>query len=499
MKYTVKIEPTGFSCSVNPGTPLRDIIHESGIEFPCAGQGICGKCKFRLLEGNIALTGFHRKALERNRLGEEWRLACLSRVTEDITIRIDQYEHIILADSTPFRFTPEEGYGIAVDLGSTTIVSQLLNLGTGEIAGVETGINPQARFGADIISRISYALESEGNAQQLRTLVRNFIGEQVGKLSRQHQTEIKKVNIVGNTVMHHLFCGQDVAPLSVYPFVSSRNEEFIFHPQELNWSLPPDTLIRFLPNIGSFVGSDILAGIKATGMHRKEKYQLLIDLGTNGELAIGNRDGILCASTAAGPAFEGTNISQGMRATTGAISGVSVQEGVLVPEVIGREKAQGICGSGLIDAITAFLETEQIDFTGNICSERETLPLTDSVSLSAQDIREFQLAKAAIAAGVQLLINQLGITRNDVEHIYIAGGFGNYIDLGHATSLGLLEFESDRIIRLSNSALIGAKMSLFTSENDLPGILALTSHLSLETAPGFQDVYCEKMFFDAYA
>lgn len=496
MKHTVKIEPLGISCTVHPDTPLRDILTQYGMEFPCAGQGICGNCRIELLQGNIALTEAHRKALQTKRINNlSTRLACLCRVTEDITVRISQFSHIILADHSDFSFTPDQGYGIAVDLGSTTLVSQLLNLENGKIEGVETALNPQTAYGADLISRISFAMESQENALLLTSIIRETLGKQIENLYRSRPCGLHKIRIVGNTVMHHLFCGLDLSPLAVYPFFSPHSGEYRFTPQDLNWQIPSSTEICFLPNIGGFVGSDILAGIRATRMYEKEKYQLLIDLGTNGEIAIGNRQRILCASTAAGPAFEGSNITQGIRATEGAIVGVKQSNGRIEAQILGNGKAKGICGSGLIDAIEVFLESGEIDVTGNFTTEKPRLHLTNDIYLYPQDIREFQLAKAAIAAGIQLLLNRLNITHHDIEQVFIAGGFGHYIHLAHAIRLGLLEFEETRIVRLSNSALTGAKIALFETDDCFHDILRLTEPLSLETLPDFQDIFCEKMFF----
>lgn len=496
MKHTVKIEPLGICRTVNHDTPLKDIFLEYGAEFPCAGQGICGNCRIEVLQGDIALTEAHRKALEAKKINNpSTRLACLSRVTEDITVRIGQFSHIVLADHSGFSFTPGQGYGIAVDLGSTTLVSQLLNLENGKIKGVETALNPQLAYGADLISRIGFATASRENALLLTSVIRSALGKQIENLYRQHTGDLHKICIVGNTVMHHLFCGLDVSPLAMYPFSSPHLQEYRFTPRELNWQIPPAVEICFLPNIGGFVGSDILAGIRATRMHEKEKYQLLIDLGTNGEIVVGNRQRIVCASTAAGPAFEGTNITQGIRATEGAIAGVKNEDGRIITQIIGNGKAKGICGSGLIDAIEVFLEAGEIDITGNFTTEKSRLHLADDIYLYPQDIREFQLAKAAIAAGIQLLLNRLNITRTDIEQVYIAGGFGHYIRLGNAIRLGLLEFEENRIVRLSNSALTGAKMALFEADDCFHELLRLTENVSLETLPGFQDIFCEKMFF----
>ena len=495
---TVTLIPLGRKLEVAKGSLLSDAIHDLGVEFPCGGKGICGNCKVKLLDGEIEMTPAHRAVLSRKGLLPQWRLACLSRVEQDITIEVAQFNNIVLADETPFQFTPRSGWGIAVDLGSTTIVSQLLNLSTGHVEAVQTDLNPQTRYGADIMSRISYAMQSPEAAQTLTELVRETIGTHIARLSAQASGEITAIRIVGNTVMHHLFCGLDVTPLATYPFESPDNRMYHFSATELGWGDSPKlshTRITFLPNIGSFVGSDILAGIYAAGMFSSEKPRILIDLGTNGEIAVGNRNGILCASTAAGPAFEGCNISCGMRASTGAISSISLNEGQPQLHVIGQVEAVGICGSGLIDAIYTGVQQGKISPDGVIKNVSATLPLTDRVQLTQKDIREFQLAKAAIATGVELLLREQKIDRREVEKVFIAGGFGNYINLEHAVGIGLLEFDPQRIVKLSNSALIGAKMFLFEEDTAINQLLPNTGHFSLESSPAFLDVFCEKMAF----
>lgn len=491
----ITLVPLGRTLTVPRGSNLGDAIHELGLEFPCGGKGTCGNCKVRVLAGHIALDPVHEAVLKRKKLGDEWRLACLSQVNDDITIEVAQFESIVLADETPFRFTPRNQCGIAVDLGSTTLVSQLLDMENGQVLAVQTALNPQAVYGADIMSRIGYAMQSPENAARLTLLIRQTVGAQVETLARQATRPIGRVRIVGNSVMHHLFCGLDVTPLSAYPFESPRNGMVHFGPADLGWNIDPNIDITFLPNIGSFVGSDILAGIYAAGMFSSEAPRVLVDLGTNGEIAVGNRKGIACASTAAGPAFEGSNISCGMRASTGAISSIEMEGGQQKIHVIGSGKAKGICGSGLIDAIYLGVTRGDIDEQGVILHDPKVLPLTDEVHLEQQDIREFQLAKAAVATGVELLLHDANLTHEGIDKMFIAGGFGNYINLDHATRLGLLEFTPAQIVKLSNSALIGAKMFLFQDDDFINGLLPFTHHISLESDPAFLDTFCQKILF----
>ncbi|HRX12824.1 MAG TPA: ASKHA domain-containing protein, partial [Draconibacterium sp.] len=333
-KIKISLLPLGKKIEVNAGTPLKDVLHGFGVEFPCGGKGTCGSCKVKLLKGELAVDDLQQKKLNKLKLAGNWRLACFCKAENDISLEISQFENIILADNSTFDFRPQTGFGMAVDLGTTTIVVQLVNLENGHVLDSVSEVNPQARFGGDIISRIQSCLD--GNFEELKNIVSSKIDEMIQSILQKHQVNLSKIAIVGNTVMHHIFSGLPVNSLSFYPFQSPNLGVQEFSNKDLNWRLPDTVKVVFFPSIGSFVGSDILAGIAATKMTENKKYSVLIDLGTNGEIVVGNRDKIVCASTAAGPAFEGAKISQGMRAVTGAISSVSFENGELKTHVIGN-------------------------------------------------------------------------------------------------------------------------------------------------------------------
>jgi len=307
----------------------------------------------------------------------DWRLACLSNCTSDITLEVEQFNHLILADESEFEFIPQKGFGIAVDLGTTTLVAQLVDLSSAKVLAVETMLNPQVRFGADLISRIQACLD--GKATEMTGMIRSAIGSMIEQMLQKHKVELRKIAIVGNTAMQLIFSNCDVSPLAMYPFNTENLTNKFFIPEELGWKFQVKETIQFYPSIGSFVGSDILAGIVATGLHRKEMYSALIDLGTNGEIVIGNKNQIVCASTAAGPAFEGTNISMGMRAVTGAISSLCQNEGHIEASVIGKTTAKGICGSGLIDAVAILRNLDFIGMFGEINSGEKRINLSGKV------------------------------------------------------------------------------------------------------------------------
>jgi uncharacterized 2Fe-2S/4Fe-4S cluster protein (DUF4445 family) len=492
----IELKPLGKILEVKRGTPLQDILFVYGVEFPCGGRGRCRGCRVRVLEGSLPVTPEQERMLTAHELADGWRLACRSKAESNLALEIAQWETAILADHSAFDFTPREGLGIAVDLGTTTLVAQLLELRSGQVLGVRTALNPQVAYGSDVMSRVQMGLEPAGR-ERLKEIIRKGIGTLVAKLlgaARGACGDLREITLAGNTVMHHLFCGIDPEPLSHYPFEPQRDGLETFHPAELGWKVEGEPLIRFLPCLGGFVGSDLLAGILATRLHESDALVGLVDLGTNGEIVFGNRRRILCASTAAGPAFEGGRISMGMRAATGAITEVSLVEGRVRCHVLGQVAARGICGSGLVDAVAAGLDLGAIGATGRLANGAKTLPVCGAVALTQADIRELQLAKAAIAAGVRIVLRAAGAEPGDVRTVYLAGAFGNYVNRASARRIGLIDFPDEVLEPAGNTALLGAKLALFTP-GDFAAIRERTEHISLAADPAFQDTYVEEMVF----
>ena len=495
----LELLPLGKTLRVKRGTPLPDVLFAHGVEFPCGGRGRCKGCKIRLLAGELPTTEEDKQKLSAAELAEGWLLACRGRAESDLKIELAQWEAAILTDETVFAFTPREGLGIAVDLGTTTIVAQLADLRTGHVLAVRAALNAQAKCGADIMSRVDTAVARDGQ----RTL-QNLVRRQIGSLTKallaaavSDGREVESVVLVGNTVMHHLFCGISLEPLSHYPFEPVSPGLQVLGAADLGWKLPGNPAVRFLPCLGSFVGSDILAGLLATKLHESEPVAVLIDLGTNGEIVVGNRERMLCASTAAGPAFEGARISMGMRAATGAISEVRAQDGGIECHVLGNVAPRGICGSGLVDAVAVGLELGWVSPKGRLANG-ELLSLAGPVTLTQWDVRELQLAKGAIAAGLRILLEQWGATKEDVAQVFLAGAFGNYINYASARRIGLLDFPAEKVRPAGNTALLGAKLALFSlPEHDgaHPEMLAKVKHVSLNEDARFQEVFVEEMVF----
>jgi len=505
---TLELLPLGKAISVEPGTSLQDVLFVHGVEFPCGGRGRCKGCRIKVLAGSLPVTEADRARLSEAELAHGWRLACQARAEGDLKLELAQWEAAILADDSSFAFTPQPGLGIAVDLGTTTVVAQLLDLATGRVLAVRAELNAQAKHGADIMSRVEFAVA--GHSQRvLETQVREQIGRLIRELllaaapSPGQVTDTRALNrivVVGNTVMHHLFCGIDLEPLSHYPFEPVSPGLRLFRADELGWPLAGNPAVHFLPCLGGFVGSDILAGLLATRLHEAPLPAALIDLGTNGEIVVGNRERLLCASTAAGPAFEGARISNGMRAATGAIYEVRLESSQLRCRVLGHGQARGICGSGLVDAVAAGLDLGAILPSGRLANG-DSFPVAPPVSLSQQDIRQLQLAKGAIAAGLRLLLEQWDVAPDQLDRIYVAGAFGNYINYTSARRIGLLKFPPDKVQPAGNTALLGAKLALFDAvqhDGAYPLILAKTTHVALNEDPNFQEAYVEEMTFPEF-
>lgn len=493
MIVRIRLEPLGATLEAASGTPLTELLFAHGVEFPCGGRGSCRRCRVRVISGGAPATDEERRLLGAADVAAGWRLACRTSTLDDTVLEIEQWETTVLADDTQVSGRPREGLGLAVDVGTTTLVAQLLDLRTSRVLGVRSALNPQAAHGADIMTRVQVAL-TPGGALRLRDVVRAEIGRMAGELVDRRAAERVRVTLVGNTVMHHLFCGLDVAPLAEAPFETPSSGLVRFTAGDLGWSLPSPTEVSFLPGLGSFVGSDVLAGIRATRLLESDRLVALLDLGTNGEIVVGSRDGLLCASAAAGPAFEGGRISWGMRAATGAICEVTVAAQAMRARVLGGTRPRGLCGSGLVDAVRCARDLGLIEPSGRIANGARAVPVAGPVSLTQADVREVQLAKAAIAAGVRVLLGRLGASPGGVSRVFLAGAFGNYISRESAVRIGLLAFDPARVEPIGNAALIGAKLALFDddeAENDR--VRARVTHVPLGADEQFQEAFVEGM------
>lgn len=442
------------------GNTLLKELQDNGFDIysPCGGNGICGKCKVYVKgEGDVT--------------------SCIYPVTGDMEIvlpekreakiLVEQHAHTAQlpfnpGDSTSLSYLP---HGVAIDIGTTTLVFYLVNLITESIIETRAIVNPQTKYGADVISRINFTALTPGGLETLHKEIKNAINEQLDhfiELTGITSNDLVKISIAGNTTMLHLLLGVDPLPIALSPFKPAFVDEQILKGHELSLHCHPEAEIKILPSIAAYVGADIVAGIAS--IKPSDQYQrfLFMDIGTNGELALITPDNIWCCATAAGPAFEGANISCGMSAVEGAIS-VFGAEGY---SVIGNALPVGLCGSGLIDVVAHLVENKLVQSDGLIDGDFVIVPenkLTGAkrIVLTQQDIREVQLAKSAIMAGLKVLLKKASLTFEDLDGLFLAGGFGNYVDVASCIKIGMLPKEMEtKTISLGNTSGTGALLSL---------------------------------------
>src|SRR5882762_1862996 len=414
--------------------------------------------------------------------------------------------------------TTGECYGIAFDVGTTTLVGTLMNLRTGMAAAVNSTLNGQAPFGADVISRISHGMNGPEAVSELQAAVVKTMNEIIGRLYMEAGVTADRTYeavVVGNVTMLHLLFGIDPAPIAVMPFAPAFMEPLAVPSEEVGLNIHPHGYVQTLPALGAYVGSDIVAGVLATNIARDEKLRVFVDVGTNGEIVIGNAQRTLATAAPAGPAFEGSQIKCGMRATDGAIEGVQLSDTVELQVIGGDVKPAGICGSGLVDAVAQMLLSGLLDHSGRMKSREaaghhplaerlievegvRAFLLADGVYLSQRDVRELQFAKGSIATGIKVLMDILGVETKDLDEVLLGGSFGSYLNPESAKIIGLVPpVDVDKIIAVGNSAGEGAKIALLSYRErqvafELP---ARIEYIELSGRTDFNDAFVSVLGF----
>lgn len=470
------------------GRLLADVLQEAGfpVERPCGGRGSCGKCAV-VLSGEVSeMNAAEQKA--------GVRLACQAVPLGDAQVvlpDVQDMQQIETSGAESVReLKPMPGrLGAAVDIGTTTIALKLFDLENGKCIGQSGMRNPQTAVAADVMGRIGAALE--GKLEILQQQVLAAIDALLHAACAQAQADLAQVEstvITGNTTMLYLLTGRNPEALSHAPFHA-----------DCLYGETAELLGRkaYLPPcMNAFVGGDISCAVLAANQCESDAVSLLVDIGTNGEIALW-KDGILyVSSTAAGPAFEGAGISCGCSSIRGAIDSAKVEKGAIAVHTIGEAKAVGVCGSGLIDCIACGLETGDIDETGAM--DEDELPLRDGVCLLPRDVRAVQLAKAAIAAGIETLMETAGVSADEIETLYIAGGFGSHLNVHSAARIGLIPAElEDKVQVLGNAALTGSVRILLNSDDlaRVQQIADVSRHVNLGGNPSFNEHYMDQMFF----
>lgn len=484
MACFITILPQKQIIEARNGDTLLSALRQAGKipDAPCGGEGRCGKC--RVIVGGAEA------------------LACQTIVDRDMTVTIPTADsHIILTEpiaACHISVTPSQGYLLAFDIGTTTVVGYLLEGPTRKILATAGAQNPQSPFGADVISRIRHALQ--GQMEPLTQSIRDCLAQLTLELCRGANIaadDIGFVCAVGNPAMQQLLLGIPVDNLAKVPFAPALTEVKTIPARDI---LPLWEKASFfiVPDIAGFVGADTVACVLACGQNIREEMTLIVDIGTNGEMTLGNRQKMVACSAAAGPALEGAMIRFGMRGQTGAIDHVRLENGQIRCSVIGGGTAVGICGSGLIDGVAVALTLGLINERGKILTDDGLIHLTDGIFLTQDDIRQVQLAKGAIAAGIRLMASQMDIPLSQIQQVFLAGAFGTYTDPKSACRIGLLppELES-KITAVGNAAGSGAIL-LASDQNarqQAQRIAADTQALELSALPEFPRCFAENMRF----
>ncbi|HSE94602.1 MAG TPA: ASKHA domain-containing protein [Methylomirabilota bacterium] len=418
-------------------------------------------------------------------------------------------------------------FGLAIDVGTTSVVTNLLELASGEVLGSVSSLNPQATFGGDLMSRFAFAQASPANLRKLTARIVGLLNQHVEEVLRQAGVLpqwVYKVTVVGNTGMHHLLLGIDPTYVGLAPYTAVVRQALVLPARTLPLRINPEARVCFLPLVAGFVGADAVAAALATGLDEARGFRAVVDIGTNGEVVMGTPARLLACSAPAGPALEGAQIRHGMRAATGAIDRVACDGADLVFHVLGEGPPQGICGSGLLDLLAVAIDAGLIDATGLIQVEaRQRLPASlasrlamrgeerlvilvprggasdgGEIVLTQEDVRQLQLAKGAIAGGIRTLQRILGVPDAGLTELMLAGGFGNYLSVPSAVRIGLIPpLPPGRIRYVGNAAALGAQLALLSeAERARADRLARTiEHVPLATHPDFQDLFVEAMNF----
>ncbi|MDR2177159.1 MAG: ASKHA domain-containing protein [Treponema sp.] len=487
------------SCEAENGETVLAALARGGfvIDAPCGGRGLCGKCGVRLIRGTI------RSSAGRNVTGgADIVPACRSIPETDITIELPRHDNSVRneVDAAVRNVRTPARAGVALDLGTTTLSAQLVDMDGGEVLDTCSELNDQRVFGADVMSRINAA--KNGKTGELFALINRQTEKITGQFCEKWGiSKIEKLVVAGNTTMLHLFININPASMGEAPFTPAFLEARQFGGEDI--SLPVEH-VTVLPSIAAFIGSDIVSGLASLDILAGADNSLFIDIGTNGEMALFHGGQIYCCSTAAGPALEGAEISCGMGGVTGAISRISRKNGQLSFSVIGGSGPRGICGSGLVDVMALMLREGIIGETGALDSAYSGgFTVTGNISIVNRDVRQYQLAKSAIRSGINILCKNAGLSLAGISTVYIAGGLGFFIDTANAITAGLLPKEfSGKIAVCGNLSLRGALRCLGEGDTAFLAacdrIIAKSVNIDLAADSAFMDEFAGNMLFELF-
>lgn len=499
------------------GCRVHDYIQSQGtaLAMPCGGKGMCGKCRVRVVRGRLPVTPEDKRIFSEAQLAQGWRLACkaVTREAVEIVVPVQEQQGFSAlaaeaADEGALSLAADHDYGLAVDIGTTTLAAALVDCTDGKILATATAVNSQRSFGADVVSRIGAACHGKGKA--LQKAVRRDLTRLMKQLLKDHPgtaARCRQMAIAANTTMLHLLMGWPCDGLGDWPFHPVSLGGKTYRAQEVLGPQSPlaDATVTLLPGMSTYVGADITAGIWQCGLASSDDVSLFVDLGTNGEMVLGNKDQRFIASAPAGPALEGGKLTWGTGSVPGAICGVRIERGRAKVRTIDHTVPVGICGTGILEAMAGLVREGLVDETGKLVEPyfHKGFPLASTldyqrITLSQQDIREIQMAKSAIRAGIESLIERSGISRQRVHQVFLAGGFGYYLDPQKAAVIGLLPADlAERTTAVGNTSLKGA-IGLLTGAmtlEELQAIAAGVEEIVLGNDEAFQRLYIDYLNF----
>jgi len=528
-RVTITFEPSGRTVSVPVGSTLLEAARAAGVEIdsPCGGTGTCGSCRVRANGALSAMSGIERELLGGAGLTAGKRLACRARAEGDATVLLAgaprEARVVSAARHREAEVQPPlargidrvgDVYGTAVDIGTTTVAAELVDLRTGAVVATAGELSAQRTFGADVLSRVSRATAGDaalhdaivGQVDAMTTRMLADAGVNADRLAESV--------VVGNVAMTGFFLGRDVSALGEAPYEGAPLAACRVRPAGIGSTLPASVDVLVPQASSAFIGSDVTAGMIATALAERITPTIYIDLGTNGEMVLAAKGQLLAASTAAGPALEGASIECGMRAETGAIEQVAFADGALTLGVIGEREPTGICGSGLLDLIAVLLDTGMIDATGRMLDPvghslrmrvtehngSRAFLVSDGIVLTQQDVRQVQLAVGAVRTGIELLLAEAALAPSAIVAVVVAGGFGYHVRAASLVRLGLLPpVWLDRVDFAGNTALAGARMLLVNGElrEKAASTVDRVRTIDLAAHPEFQQRFIASLTFPA--
>ncbi len=526
----ITVGKTGQRISCQEGANLLEVLLEAGIivDNPCNGKGICGKCKVKVTgEGASSMSGTEEIHLKTEEVDQGIRLSCMVQILGNLEVEILKQEgtHTILDQGYLPEFQRDqgrEGYGVAMDIGTTTVVTALIDLETGEEAAGASMINAQKQYGLDVLTRITYEYEHpETGVRELQKAIVGSLNAMIAQMCREADISpeiIREIDVSANCTMMHMLLGVDARSIGRAPYQPAFLEAKTLLAGEIGLKAGEYTRLYCLPQVSAYIGADIVAGAHVCQLARAQGNVLFIDIGTNGEIVLASKGRLLCCSCAAGPALEGMNISSGMRAAKGAIEDVTFTEDGIQLTTIGDQEPAGICGSGILAVLRELLGAGLVKKTG-VFVKPEQIPQESALRgrlrtngkkrefvlceepellVTQSDIRQVQLAKGAVLSGFAALLRKAGLEMEDLDQVMIAGQFGAHLPADSLVGTGILPKEvKEKLVYVGNSSKTGAYMTLLSqaAKQDVEEMACRMEYMELAETENYERIFAECMIF----